>query len=65
MLVQRRRRWTNIKPALIQGVVFAGIGVFSDTIYPQDLPRPSRRTSGVEELDTNYFHFMTKISAIV
>ena len=45
MLVQRRRRWTNIKPALIQSVVFAGIGVFSDIIYPQDLPRPSRRTS--------------------
>ena len=24
MLVQRRRRWTNIEPALGQGVVFAG-----------------------------------------
>ena len=24
MLVQRRRRWANIKPALVQGVVLAG-----------------------------------------
>ena len=24
MVVQRRRRWTNIKPALVQGAVLAG-----------------------------------------
>ena len=29
LLFQRRRWWTNIKPALVQGVVFAGEGLFS------------------------------------
>ena len=29
MLVQRRRRWANIKTALVQGVVFAGVVVMS------------------------------------
>ena len=35
MLVQRRRRWPNIKLALVQGVVLAGTGnrIFEDKLH--------------------------------
>ena len=34
MLVQRRRRWANIDPALVPGLVFAGYSLSPPYIHP-------------------------------
>ena len=34
MLVQRRRRWADIKPASVERLVFVADSVYIDILYP-------------------------------
>ena len=58
MLVQRRRRCTNFKPALVQGVVFAGIALITarENLHPSDASLVGYNGKRAHKEVTNVIH---------